>query len=88
MSRKVTIGDVLERSVKRKGEELGSAALLSSVVMITLGSSEATAHIFQDLEPHLIPALTDPSVAPSVRSKCAVTLGYVSRVVSNLKIVF
>jgi hypothetical protein len=72
----VTIADVLERSIKRKGEELGSAALLSSVVFITLGASNETDAIFHDLQSHLTSALTDNSVSPAIRSKCAVALGY------------
>jgi hypothetical protein len=73
--RKVTIGDLLEHSVKRKGEELGSAAILSSVVFITLGASDEADAMFADIESHLIAAVTDPSVAPAVRSKCAAALG-------------
>ena len=66
----------MEHSVKRKGEELGSAALLASVVFITLGSSDETDVIFAELEAHLVAAMTDVSVAAAVRSKCAVALGY------------
>lgn len=75
IDRKVTIGDLLERSVKRKGEELGSAALLSSVVLITLGATDETSAIFHELESHLISILADNTCAPAVRSKCAVALG-------------
>ncbi|CAG2183869.1 unnamed protein product, partial [Oppiella nova] len=31
--------------------------------------------MFADIESHLIAAVTDPSVAPAVRSKCAAALG-------------
>ncbi|XP_054164174.1 interferon-related developmental regulator 2-like [Oppia nitens] len=75
IDRKVTIGDVLEHSVKRKGEELGSAALLSSVVLITLGSSTESDAMFVEIESHLIAAMTDASVSPVIRSKCAIALG-------------
>ncbi|CAG2100364.1 unnamed protein product [Medioppia subpectinata] len=75
MDRKVTIGDVLEHSVKRKGEELGSAALLSGVVFISLGASDDSDAIFAEIESHLVASLIDPSVPASVRSKCAAALG-------------
>lgn len=71
---KVTIGDILERALKRKGEELGSGALLASVVLITLGATDETAGIFAELQPHLAPALADASVLPHIRAKCAVAL--------------
>jgi hypothetical protein len=83
IDRKVTIADVLERSIKRKGEELGSAALLSSAVFITLGASNETDAIFRDLQSHLTSALTDNSVSPAIRSKCAVALGLGCFITSN-----
>ena len=70
----MTIGDILERAIKRKGEELGSGALLASVVFITLGATDGTAAIFADLQPHLAPALADASVSAHIRAKCTVAL--------------
>ncbi|RWS15151.1 interferon-related developmental regulator 1-like isoform X1 [Dinothrombium tinctorium] len=76
VERKLTITDILERSLKRgKGEEQGVAAILSTVVCITLGPGMETDSIFKEIENHLLVAMLDPSALPSNRSKCSAALG-------------
>lgn len=73
---KVTIMDMMERSVKKgKGEEQGSAALLSSVVASTLGPGTETEMLFKDLTGLLLATLSDLSASLPVRSKCATAVG-------------
>lgn len=74
--RKVTILDILEKAIKKgKGEEQGVAANLSSIVAVTLGLSDDTEFIFKDMTSTLLTALTDTTISPSIRAKCATALG-------------
>lgn len=73
-NRKVTIMDLLERSVKKgKGEEQGCAALLSSVVACTLGPGNES--MFKDVTGLMLTILCDNAASLPVRSKCATAVG-------------
>lgn len=72
----MTILDILEKAIKKgKGEEQGVAANLSSIIAVTLGLSDDSEFIFKDMTSTLMTALTDTTISPSVRAKCATALG-------------
>ena len=74
--RKVTIIDLLERSIKKgKGEEQGSAAMLSSVVASTLGPGSETEIMFKDLTGLMLATISDNAASLPVRTKCATAVG-------------
>lgn len=72
MNRKLALTDMLEKCLKRKGEEMGSAALLTTMVVTTMGSCQETDDLFLELQPHLMQALTDQTLQPLVRSNLVI----------------
>lgn len=82
MEQKITILDMLERSVK-KGvtEEQALGYSLLSLVCIQLG--EDSEYIFTRLKSHLLSTLVDPTLSPSVRSQCATALGFFGFIVDG-----
>ncbi|XP_067127167.1 interferon-related developmental regulator 1 [Centruroides vittatus] len=76
VERKITVCDMLERSLKRgKGDEQGSAALLTASICIQLGVGSDSEEIFLELQPYLVKVLLDPTALPETRQKCATALG-------------
>lgn len=98
-NRKITVLDSMSRCVKRsKGQDLGYAATLISVLCVTIGSSPETDPIFTELLSQLLVPLADQTVQSDVRAKCAKTLalctfiigvdGYLEQVMDRLYAVF
>lgn len=77
LSRKITILDTFSKCISKryKGQDLGAAADLISIVCSTIGSNPETDSIFNDLITQLLSHLADQSVQPDVRGKCARTIG-------------
>ncbi|RWS27491.1 interferon-related developmental regulator 1-like isoform X1, partial [Leptotrombidium deliense] len=76
VERKLTVTDILERCLKRgKGEEQGYAAILATVVCISLGPGSETDAIFKEIQAHLLVTMLDPTALPWNRSKCSSALG-------------
>lgn len=72
----MTVMDIIERSVKKgKGEEQGVAAILSSVMAISLGPSDETDGMFKDFASILMTTISDASASPIARAKCGSALG-------------
>lgn len=71
--RKVTITDIIERSVRRgKGTEQSWAARLGPILIMQLGGEE---EITKALRQSLIVTMQDTSVSFDARAKCASALG-------------
>lgn len=98
-NRKITILDALSRTMKRsKGQELGYAASLISIICTTLGSSPETDPIFSDLVSQLLVLLADQTIAAEVRARCARTIaictyiigvtGYLEQIMDRLYAIF
>nr|XP_042906060.1 interferon-related developmental regulator 1 isoform X2 [Parasteatoda tepidariorum] len=74
--RKLTLCDVIERSLKRgKGDEQILAAVVAALFCTQLSSVEDSELVFQTLQPILMVLLLDTTVSPSVRAQCASSLG-------------
>jgi len=98
-SRKITILDSLSRCIKRgKGQDLGYAASLISIICATIGSSPETDSIFSELVSILLNLLEDRTVSAEVRTRCARTIsictyiigimGYLEQVMDRLFAIF
>ena len=79
--RRITIQDILEHGLKRSDDEVGHAAHLLSLVLITMGTSDYCDEIFRELFALLNRTLMDTTANPIVRSKCAIALRLVLFVV-------
>lgn len=73
-NRRITIQDILEHGLKRSDDEVGHAAHLLSLVLITMGTSDYCDEIFRELFALLNRTLMDTTANPIVRSKCAIAL--------------
>lgn len=74
--RKVTILDTINRSIKRsKGQDLGHAATLISLVCATIGPEPETDPMFSELISQLLVLLADQTISADVRTKCARSIG-------------
>lgn len=81
-NRKITILDALSKTIKRnKGQDLGYAANLISIVCSTIGSSPETDPIFSELTSQLLILLADQTIQPDVRAKCARTIAICTYIV-------
>ena len=98
-NRKITILDTINRSMKRsKGQDLGYAAILISLVCSTIGPEPETDPIFSELNSQLLVLLADPTVSADVRTKCARSIavctyvvgvaGYIEQVMDRLYAIF
>lgn len=98
-NRKITILDTSNRSIKRsKGQDLGHAAGLISLVCATIGPTPETDPIFSELISQLLVLLADQTVSADVRSKCARAIavctyiigvaGYLEQVMDRLYDIF
>jgi hypothetical protein len=98
-SRKITILDSINRSIKRsKGQDLGYAATLISLVCATVGPGPETDPVFSELISQLLVSLADQTIAADVRSKCARSIaictyvvgiaGYIEQVMDRLYAIF
>lgn len=77
-NRKITILDSLSRLMKRsgsRGPDLGYAASLISIVCSTIGPCPETDLVFSELVSQLHAFLTDQTIKPDIKSKCAQTIG-------------
>ncbi|XP_048741365.2 interferon-related developmental regulator 1-like [Ostrea edulis] len=73
MDRKMTLSDNLLRCLKKgKGEEQVLAAHCLSLLCIQMGLEAED--VFNDIQPHLLSAMMDKSVASKARSQCAIGL--------------
>lgn len=71
-SRKITALEAINRCLKRsKGQDLGHAASLVSVLCSIIGPTPETDPIFSELTTHLLALLADQTIQPNVRSSCA-----------------
>lgn len=98
-NRKITILDTICRSIKRsKGQDLGYAATLISLVCATVGPGPETDPIFSELNSQLLVLLADTTVSTDVRTKCARAIaictyvvgiaGYIEQVMDRLYAIF
>lgn len=98
-SRKITILDSISRCIKRsKGQDLGYAASLISIICSTIGPSPETDPIFSELVSQLLVSLADTTIQADVRSKCAKTIaiciyiigieGYLEQIMDRLYAIF
>ncbi|XP_035221030.1 interferon-related developmental regulator 2-like isoform X2 [Stegodyphus dumicola] len=70
IDRKVTMCDVVERSLKRgKGEEQILGAIVAALICTQLGSVEESETVFQTIQPILLILLSDPVIPPAVRAQ-------------------
>ena len=99
LTRKITILDSINRSIKRsKGQDLGCAANLISIVCVIIGPEPETDPIFSELVSQLLILLDDQTVQLDVRSKCARAIaictyligveGYIEQVMDKLYAIF
>jgi len=73
--RKDTITEAIKRCLRKgKNEEQENAAILASILFITLGSNVETDAVFEDLFSLLSSLLNDKSVNSKVREQCALAL--------------
>lgn len=71
-NRKITILDSINRFVKRsKGQDLGYAANLISIICANVGQDAETDGLFSELISQLLVLLADTTIQPEIRSKCA-----------------
>lgn len=98
-NRKITILDSISRCIKRgKGQDLGYAASLTSIICATIGPSPETDPIFSELISQLLNLLADTTISVEVRTKCARTIaictyiigicGYLEQVMDRLYAIF
>lgn len=98
-NRKVTILDSLSRCIKKsKGQDLGYAANLISIICATIGPTPETDPVFSELVSHLIILLQDQTIQLTVRSNCARTIaictyiigieGYLEQIMDRLYAIF
>lgn len=98
-NRKITILDTISRSIKRsKGQDLGYAATLISLLCATIGPGPETDPIFSELNSQLLVLLADTTVSADVRTKCAKSIaictyvigvvGYIEQVMDRLYATF
>lgn len=98
-NRKITLLDAINRCLKRsKGQDLGHAANLISILCSTVGPSPETDSIFSEFVTHLLAILADQTVQPDVRSSCAQAIaictyildveGYLEQVMNRLFAIF
>ncbi|XP_061914046.1 interferon-related developmental regulator 2 isoform X2 [Entelurus aequoreus] len=74
--RRLTVGDCLERNLKKGGgEEKASAATLFALLCIQLGGGDEAAEGFNMLRPILTTILTDNTASMTARQSCARALG-------------
>lgn len=99
LSRKITILDSISRCIKRiKGQELGYAATLISIICATIGPAPETDSIFSELIFQLLALLADQTIQADVRCRCAKTIaictyiieieGYLEQVMDKLYAIF
>lgn len=70
--RKLTIGDGIERCLKKgKGEEQAAAAMCASALLIQLGAGDEGEEIFKILQPTLQVILADTTASPKARGAVA-----------------
>ncbi|XP_030856165.1 interferon-related developmental regulator 2 [Strongylocentrotus purpuratus] len=75
-SRKITIADCLERSIKKgKGDEQVLAAKLLNTLWIQLGAGPECEEVFAALRPVLMSKVLDKTASPAARASCASALG-------------
>lgn len=98
-NRKITILDSISRCIKRsKGQDLGHAANLISIICATIGPDPQTDPIFSELVSQLLVLLADQTIQPDVRQKCARTIaicayiigieGYLEQIMDRLYAIF
>nr|XP_019944901.1 PREDICTED: interferon-related developmental regulator 2-like isoform X1 [Paralichthys olivaceus] len=76
IERRLTIGDCLERSLKKgNGEEQAAAATVFTLLCIQLGSGDEAEEGFKVLRPILTAILIDNSASIAARQSCARALG-------------
>ncbi|XP_076340105.1 interferon-related developmental regulator 1-like [Tachypleus tridentatus] len=84
IERKMTITDMLERSLKKgKGEEQGTAAILAALVCIHLGVGDDSEALFHELGPIFSQIVADRTASPVARDKCAAALGIYSFITNS-----
>ncbi|XP_017461287.1 PREDICTED: interferon-related developmental regulator 2-like, partial [Rhagoletis zephyria] len=71
---KITVQDILEHGLKRADDEAGAAAVILSLVLITLGSTDYCDELYRELFPTLDRLFMDTKAKPHVRAKCATAL--------------
>lgn len=98
-NRKLTILDSINRCIKRsKGQDLGYAATLISIICTTIGPDPETDSTLSELISQLLVLLADQTVQPDVRIKCARSIaictfiigieGYLEQVMERLFAIF
>lgn len=98
-NRKITFLDSISRCIKRsKGQDLGHAAHIISILCATIGPSPETDPIFSELNSQLLALLADKTIQPDIRSKCARTIaicthiigieGYLEQIMDRLYAIF
>lgn len=70
----MTLQEVIEHGIKRLGDESGSAALILSLTLITIG--DECDDFFRSIYGHIERILIDPTAKPLVRSRAATALRY------------
>lgn len=98
--RRDTITEAIKRCLRKgKVDEQENAAVLASILFITLGSNTDSDVVFEELFPVLTSFLNDKSVAAKCREQCAFALAigcfispigvdYLSRIMDNLFLIF
>lgn len=81
---KITILDTLNRTIGKRsqGQDLGFAANIIALVCSTLGPDSETDPLFNDLITQLLVHLADQTIQPSVRSKCARSIGVCAYIIA------
>lgn len=76
-NRKVTILDTLNRCIGKRsnGQDVGSAAILISIVCSTIGPNPETDTLFNELITQMLAHLADQTAQPDTRTKCARSIG-------------
>ncbi|XP_076363065.1 interferon-related developmental regulator 1-like [Tachypleus tridentatus] len=84
IERKITVTDMLERSLKKgKGEEQEIAAILTALVSIHLGVGNECETLFHEIGPIFSQIVADPTASCLARAKCATALGLCSFITSS-----
>lgn len=76
LNRKITLLDSIGRCIKRnKGQDLGYAAIIISVLSASIGVCQDTDQVFSDLMSQMLDLLMDPTIGTDIKAKCVQSVG-------------